>query len=68
VSKESENIDTKQIAEAMAQIAAIKYYLSPDGFWHTTKDCIDCVNAIEVSPFDIMKIPGVQSCPKCGVK
>jgi hypothetical protein len=58
----------QQIAEAVAQISQIKFYLSPDGFWHTTKDCLDCTNAIEVNPFDVMKIPGVKSCPKCGVK
>lgn len=55
----------KQIAEAMALIASIKYYLSPNGVWHTTKDCIDCVNAIEVNPFDVMKIPNAKACDKC---
>ncbi len=64
--KEAE--EQKRIAEAVAQISQIKFYLSPDGFWHTTKDCLDCTNAIEVNPFDVMKIPGVKSCPKCGVK
>lgn len=57
--------EQKQAAEAMAEIAKIKYYLSPDGIWHTTKDCIDCVKVIEVNPFDIMKIPNAKQCGKC---
>ena len=60
--------EQKQVAAAMAEIAAIKYYLSPDGVWHVSKDCIDCINPIEINPFDVMKIPGVKSCPKCGEK
>ena len=58
----------KQIAEAMALLSSIKYYLSPNGVWHTTKDCIDCTNSIAVSPFDIMKIPSVTKCEKCGTQ
>lgn len=55
----------QQIAEAVAQISQIKFYLSPDGVWHTTKDCLDCTNAIEVNPFDVMKIPNAKACAKC---
>jgi len=69
VSKESENIDTKQVAAAMAEISAIKYYIKPGtGVWHVDPNCPDNVGCIAVNPFDILKYENRKQCSLCGVK
>jgi hypothetical protein len=57
----------QQIAAATAEISAIKYYINPGtGVWHTDPNCVDNVNTIVVSPFDIMSYPNQKRCEKCG--
>lgn len=68
IQAEKDAEELKQVAEAVAEISNIKFYLSPDGKWHTDKDCIDNVNSIEINPFDIMRIPSVTKCEKCGTQ
>lgn len=59
--------ELKQVAETVAQIATCKYYLQVGtSVWHTDPNCIDNVNSIEINPFDVMKIPSVKQCEKCG--
>lgn len=65
IQAEKNAAELKQVAGAVAQISQIKFYLSPDGKWHTEPNCIDNVNSITINPFDVMRIPSVTKCDRC---
>jgi len=58
----------QQVAAAMTEISAIKYYINPGtGVWHVDPNCPDNVGCITVSPFDVLTYENRKQCEKCGV-
>lgn len=56
----------QQVAAAMAQIAALTYYLNVGtGVWHVDAACPDNVGTIEINPLDILQVQNQKGCKKC---
>lgn len=56
----------QQVAAAMAEISAIKYYLNVGtGVWHVDAACPDNVGTIAINPLDILQVQNQKGCEKC---